>query len=67
MEKGTSNLPKPGKKEIIDVKSLKGNKHERRPRKTKCSIDLNSPALEEDQDEDRFETRDVLKKQRSRN
>jgi hypothetical protein len=67
MEKGTSNLPKPAKKDIIEVKSLKGHKHERRPRKPKCSIDLNRPASEEDQDEDRAETGDVSKKQRSGN
>jgi hypothetical protein len=62
---GTSNLSKPVKKDIIEVKSSKGHKYKRRPRKPKRSIDLNRPGSEEDQDEDMVETEDVPKRQRS--
>jgi predicted RNase H-like nuclease (RuvC/YqgF family) len=65
MEEGTSSLPKPVKKDIIEVKSSKGHKYKEGLENLNFSIDLNRPASEEDQDEDRVETEDVPERQRS--
>jgi hypothetical protein len=63
----TYNLSKPVKKDIIEETSSKEHKYERKSRKPKRSIDLNRPASEEDQDQDRVETEDAPEKQGQRN
>jgi hypothetical protein len=61
MEK-TYNLSKVVKEEIIEETSSKEHKYERKCKKPKRSIDLNRPASEENQGEDREETEDGPKK-----
>jgi hypothetical protein len=55
-------LSKPVKKDIVEEASSKRHKYETRSRKPKLSIDLKKPALEEDHDEHRAETKDVYSK-----
>jgi hypothetical protein len=59
----TYSLSKPVKEEIIEETSSKENWYERKPKKPRRSIDLNRPASEEDQDQDKAEIEDVPEKQ----
>jgi hypothetical protein len=51
MEKGAPSLLQSATEDIIEEKFVKVHKKERKPRNPKLSIDLNIPALEENQEE----------------
>jgi hypothetical protein len=51
MEKGAPSLPESATEDIVEEKYAKVHKKERKPRNPKLSIDLNRPALEENQEE----------------
>jgi hypothetical protein len=52
----TTNLSKLVKKYIVEEASSKGHKYGTSPKKRKLSVDLNKPASEEDQNENKVET-----------
>jgi hypothetical protein len=59
----TTRLYKSVKMDIVEEASSKVHKYGTRTKKPKLSIDLNKPALEEDQDEHMVETKDAQGKQ----
>ena len=60
MEKGAPSFSESATEDIVEKKHAKLHKKERKPKKTKFSIDLNRLALEENQEEIVIGNTDVL-------